>query len=181
VRPTRQELAGAAGRTVPDLVAPGLRVLWCGINPSLYSAAVGAHFARPGNRFWKVLHQSGFTHRLLDPAEQRLLLEAGLGVTNLVARATASASELTAEELREGAARLERRVRRWKPAAVAFLGLLAYRRAWERPNAAIGPQPQKLAGAGVWVLPNPSGLQARYQLPEMVRQWASFREALEVG
>ncbi len=128
-----------------------------------------------------MLYQSGFTDRLLDPSEQRLLLDAGLGITNLVARASASASELTADELRDGAARLERRVRRWKPAAVAFLGLLAYRRAWQQPDAMVGPQPRKLASAAVWVLPNPSGLQARYQLPEMVRLWKSFREALEAG
>jgi len=153
-------------------------VLWCGINPSLYSAAVGAHFARPGNRFWKVLHLSGFTDRQLDPSEQHLLLGAGLGITNLVARATASATELELTELREGAARLDRRVRDLAPASVGFLGVLAYRRAFGRPRAEIGPQPEGLGGAAVWVLPNPSGLQARYQLPEMVKLWSDLREAV---
>jgi double-stranded uracil-DNA glycosylase len=175
VRPSKADLAAAAGRTIPDVVAEGLRVVWCGINPGLYSAAVGAHFARPGNRFWKVLYLSGFTDRQLDPTEQRLLLDFGLGVTNLVARATASAAELTISELREGATRLEQRVSRWAPATVAFLGVLAYRRAFGRPQAEIGPQPERIGTAALWVLPNPSGLQAHYQVPEMVRLWTDLR------
>ena len=145
-------------------MAPGLRVLFCGINPSLISAATRHHFARPGNRFWPTLHGAGFTPRRLAPAEQRLLLDAGIGLTNLVARATASAAELSASELAAGRRRLEAKVRRLRPRAVAVLGIGAYRHAFARPRAALGPQPERLAGAALWVLPNPSGLNAHYSL-----------------
>lgn len=176
--PSRQELEAAAGRTVPDVAAPGLAVLFCGINPGLWSAAVGAHFARPGNRFWKVLHQAGLTDRLLDPSEQGLLLAAGIGITNLVDRATATADEITPAELRLGAGRLEAKVASLGPAVVAFLGLGAYRTAFRRPGATVGRQPERMAEAVVWLLPNPSGLQARYQLPELVALFAELgREA----
>src|SRR4051812_12858421 len=137
-KPTPADLLAARGRTVPDLMARELRVLFCGINPSLYSAAVGHHFARPGNRFWPALHASGLTERLFKPEEEQLLLGQGLGITNIVARATARAEELTAEELAEGARRLAAKVRRQRPAVVALLGVTAYRTAFARPRAVIG-------------------------------------------
>jgi double-stranded uracil-DNA glycosylase len=175
-RPTKQQLAAAEGGTVPDVVAPGLRVLFVGINPGLYSAAVGHHFARPGNRFWKALAAAGFTAGVLSPFEERLLLERGLGITNLVGRATATADSVGAEELRAGARSLERKVRRLRPRTVAFLGLGAYRTAFGRRDAVPGPQPQSVGGAPAWLLPNPSGLNANHQLPDLA---ARFRELLE--
>jgi TDG/mug DNA glycosylase family protein len=176
-RPTRAQLDAARGRPVPDVVGPGLRVVFCGINPSLYSAAVGHHFARPGNRFWLALHGAGFTERLLSPFEDARLLERGLGCTNLVERATARAEELTPAELRAGAARLAGWLRAYRPAWLAVLGVGAYRTAFERPHAALGPQPDRLAGTAVWVLPNPSGLNAHYQLPALVERFADLRAA----
>ncbi|MBV8084353.1 MAG: G/U mismatch-specific DNA glycosylase [Chloroflexi bacterium] len=177
VKPSRAEIAAAAGKTVPDLVGPGLRVLFVGINPSLYSGAVGHHFARPGNRFWPVLHQASFTPRQLSPFEERELLEVGVGVTNIVQRATASADQLSASELREGAERLAEKVRRFGPAYVAVVGVSAYRTGFGQPKARIGLQPEVVGGANVWVLPNPSGLQAHYQLPELVRLYGELRHA----
>jgi double-stranded uracil-DNA glycosylase len=163
-KPTRGDLLAARGRTVPDVIAPGLRVLFCGINPSLYSAAVGHHFARPGNRFWPALYAGGLTERLLKPEEEQLLLSQGFGITNLVARATARAEELTAGELAAGARRLVAKVRRQRPAVVAVLGVTAYRTAFARPRAAIGRQAETIADAVLWVLPNPSGLNATFSL-----------------
>jgi double-stranded uracil-DNA glycosylase len=176
-RPTAAQVAAARGREVPDVVAPGLRVLFCGINPSLYSAAVGHHFARPGNRFWPTLYGAGFTDRLLWPHEDALLLDYGLGCTNLVARATARADELSPDELSEGAERLGVMTGRLRPGWVAVLGVSAYRTAFGRPRAAGGPQLECLAGASVWVLPNPSGLNAHYQLPGLVEEYRRLRTA----
>ena len=174
-RPTREDLAAAEGGTVPDVIAANLRVLFCGINPGLYSAAVGHHFARPGNRFWKALHGAGFTERLLSPYEDVTLPAAGLGITNLVDRATAAASELSAAELRNGARRLEGKVGEYGPAAVAFLGVQAYRTAFGRRRATVGAQPETIRGARLWVLPNPSGAQARYQLSDLVEAFGDLR------
>jgi TDG/mug DNA glycosylase family protein len=157
------------------VTAAGLRVLFCGINPGMRSGELGQHFARPGNRFWRVLHESGFTPRVLAPSEQEELLSLGLGITNLVTRVSASAAELTAAELRSGALQLEERVAALAPAVVAVLGVQAYRTAFRRPRAAIGAQPERLARSGLWVLPNPSGLQARYQVPEMVALYRELR------
>lgn len=162
---------------VPDIVGPGVRVLFCGINPGSRSGALGQHFARPGNRFWKLLAAAGFTDRVLAPAEQHLLPGYGVGITNLVAETTASASELTAEQLRAGGERLEVDVARWHPEVVAVLGMQAYRTAFRRPKATLGPQEERLGPAALWLLPNPSGLQARYQLPEMVAMWEELRAA----
>lgn len=172
-KPTAAELAAAHAKTVPDVIAPGLSVLFCGINPGLYSAATGHHFARPGNRFWPALHQSGFTPRQLDPAEQDELVTYGLGVTNIVARATARADELTRDELRAGARTLTALVARYAPAAVAVAGISAYRHAFDRPKAVMGEQEDKIVDARLWVLPNPSGLNAHYQAPALA---AAFRE-----
>jgi len=179
-RPSRAELAAAEGKTVRDVIAHGLRVLFCGINPGLYSGAVGHHFARPGNRFWKSLAASGLTERLVSPFEERTLLAAGLGITNLVERATAAADELSREELVHGAGRLTEKVRRYRPALVAFLGLTTYRIAFARPGAEIGLQPERLGPARVWLLPNPSGLNAHYQLPDLAREFAALGRAADL-
>lgn len=169
--------AGAAAPAVPDVVGPGLRVLFCGINPGLLSGHLGLHFARPGNRFWKVIHAAGFTDTLLAPSDQLQLLDAGVGITNLVDGPTAAAADLTADALRIGAGRLEAKAARLRPAWVAVLGVQAYRVAFRRPRAAIGPQPERLGPSGLWVLPNPSGLQARYQLPELTDLYTQLRQA----
>jgi TDG/mug DNA glycosylase family protein len=175
-RPTPADLAAARDATVPDVAAPGLRILFCGINPSLYSAAVGHHFARPGNRFWRTLHLAGFTDRLLGAFEDGLLLRYRLGVTNLVARATASARELGSDELRDGAVELEAKVRRYAPRVLAVVGVSAYRTAFDRPEAAVGPESLRVGGRPVWVLPNPSGLNAHYQLPDLVAHFRRLRD-----
>jgi TDG/mug DNA glycosylase family protein len=167
----------AERKRVPDIVASGLDVVFCGINPGLWSAAVGHHFARPGNRFWKVLHAAGFTNELLSPSDERRLLQVGVGVTNLVSRATASAAELDRDELRQGGRNLARKVRRLKPGIVAFLGLIAYRSAFDRPRATIGEQAELLGGSRLWLLPNPSGAQAHYQPDEMVSALRALRDA----
>jgi TDG/mug DNA glycosylase family protein len=174
-RPTRAELEAAAGRGVPDVLGPGLRVLFCGINPGLWSGATGHHFARPGNRFWPALAGAGFTDGQLDPADEDRLLAAGLGITNLVDRATATADELRRAELVAGAEALEAKVAAYRPAWVAVLGIGAYRGGFGRRRAAVGRQPERLAGAGLWVLPNPSGLNAHYQLDALVAAFAALR------
>ena len=168
-RPSKAELLAARDKRLRDVIAPGLRVLFCGINPGLYSAATGHHFARPGNRFWPALHQAGFTPRLLHPSEEQQLLRAGYGLTNLVARATASADELAPAEFVAGRRRLAAKLRRYRPKAVAFLGMGAYCHAFGVRQAALGPQPAAFAGAAVWVLPSPSGLNANYQMPALVQ------------
>ena len=157
-----------------DLVGPDLRVLFCGINPGTLSGDLGLHFARPGNRFWKLLCAGGFTESVLAPTEQHTLPGIGIGITNLVARVTTAASDLSVAELREGAAQLETKVRKLRPRCVAVLGLQAYRTAFRRPEALIGRQPELLGGAILWLLPNPSGLQAQYQLPEMSEMFRSL-------
>ena len=176
-RPSKADLAAARSRVLRDVIGPGLGVLFCGINPGLYSGAVGHHFARPGNRFWPALCAAGFTPRLLVAAEDIELPAFGCGVTNLVARTTATADELTASELVAGGRRLRRKVARHRPRWVAVLGIGAYRRAFDRPRAVAGEQPERLAGSRVWVLPNPSGLNANYQLPALVEAFAELRRA----
>ncbi len=178
-RPTPDEIAAAHGKKVADVIAPGLKVLFCGINPGLYSAAVRCHFGRPGNRFWPTLHAAGFTERRLTPSEQRELLRFGYGITNLVERATATAAELSAAELVKGGRILERKVIRYSPAIVAFLGVTAYRTAFRRPRAALGLQPEKLGTAAIWVLPNPSGLNAHYRPADLARLFRELRLASE--
>ncbi len=174
-KPTKDEVARAAGATVADVIAPGLRVLFCGINPGLYSAAVGHHFARPGNRFWPALHAAGFTPRVLRPDEERALLDGGYGITNIVERATATAAELTAEELLAGARRLTEKVADCHPRILAVLGISAYRTAFARPRAALGRQPESLGDTALWVLPNPSGLNAHFSLAALAKCYAELR------
>lgn len=159
-RPIKAELRAAVGRRLPDVIGHNLKVLFCGINPGLYSAAVGHHFARPGNRFWAALQAAGFTRRVLRPSENRQLLDRGYGLTDLVARATAKAEELTPSELIAGRRRLQRKVHKYTPRWVAVLGIGAFRIAFRSPDAKSGPQPERIAGARIWVLPNPSGLNA---------------------
>lgn len=180
-RPSDDELAAAYGRPVPDLVAPDLRVLFVGINPSLWSAVIGHHFGNPNNRIWPTLHQAGFTPRRLLPTESGELLARGYGITNVVNRATATAAEISAEELRAGAPVLRKKVARYAPGMVAFLGLSAYRTAFDRSRAPVGPQEERLAGAPVWLLPNPSGLNAHYQMPDLVRLYGELRAAVTDG
>ncbi|MFG2037102.1 G/U mismatch-specific DNA glycosylase [Dactylosporangium sp. NPDC048998] len=182
VRPSREDLLAAAGRLLPDVIAPGLDVLLCGINPGLWSAATGHHFARPGNRFWPALHLGGFTPRQLRPDEQDLLPGHGLGITNLAARATARADELTREELTAGGAILRAKVARYAPRWLAVLGVTAFRTAFGLQHAKVGPQDAALPQPGaaatrVWILPNPSGLNAHYQLDQLAEEFARLREA----
>jgi TDG/mug DNA glycosylase family protein len=177
-RPTRAELLAAAGKTIPDVIAPDLKVLFCGINPGLYSGATGHHFARPGNRFWPALHGAEFTPRRLDPSEKKLLLHSGYGITNLVARTTASADELDPAELIAGRRRLAAKVKRYRPRAVVVLGIGAYRTAFEQPSATLGRQPGAIAGAMLWVLPNPSGLNANHQLGDLIALFRALRRSV---
>lgn len=174
-KPRPEEIQAAIGKTVPDIITSDLHVLFCGINPSLYSAAVGHHFARPGNRFWRSLHGAGFTERLLAPFEDGDLVQFGYGLTNIVDRATARADELDAQELLGAQQQLAVKVRHYRPRFLAVLGISAYRTAFNRPKAVMGQQDEFLHGAIIWVLPNPSGLNAHYQLEDLKRV---YRELL---
>jgi TDG/mug DNA glycosylase family protein len=179
----KPDLAAARERTLPDVLPPeGKRfdVLFCGINPGLYSAATGWHFARPGNRFWPALHASGFTPRLLAPSEQQEITRYGLGITNVAPRATAQAAELTAQELRDGGARLRELAERRRPRFVAIAGVTAYRAAFACPKATMGLQADRIGPAAVWILPNPSGLNASWTLPRLTGAFRELREAAEV-
>jgi len=161
------------------VIAPDLDVLFCGINPGLYTAAVGHHFGRPGNRFWPVLHRAGFTPRLFAPSEQRELIPLGFGITNIVARATTAADELTRDELVEGGRILARKVAKFRPRFLAIVGIGAYRTAFDRPRAKLGLQEETIGAAKIWVLPNPSGLNANYRPAELVELFAELRQAAE--
>jgi len=177
-RPTRAELAVARGKRIPHVLAEDLALVFVGINPGLWSGATGHHFAKPGNRFWPTLHRSGFTDRQLMPHEDVLLPRYGLGVTNMVGRTTARADELAPDEIRTGGRSLARRLRPFRPRAVAIVGLGAFRIAFDRPGAQVGRSDVVVAGAPVWVLPNPSGLNAHYQLDGLAACFAELRVAL---
>jgi TDG/mug DNA glycosylase family protein len=179
-RPTRAQLEAAYGRTVPDLVRPGTVVLLCGINPSLESGALGLHFASPSNRLWPTLHASGWTSRRLHPSQTDAVLAAGLGITNLVARATARADELTDDELRAGLPAVGALAGRHDVSWVAFLGLTAYRTATGQRRAGVGPVGPCTGPARTWLLPNPSGLNASWQLPRLAQAYAELRQAAGV-
>jgi len=172
-------LEAARDRLVPDLVAADLHVLFCGINPGLMAAATGHHFARPGNRFWPVLHRSGFTPRLLKPAEQGELLSYGLGITNVVARASARADELTADEYRAGGRELTVKVTRLRPRWLAVVGVTAYRAAFDDRKAQVGPQQRTIGDTRIWVLPNPSGLNAHWTTETMAEEFGRLRETAD--
>ncbi|OLC21601.1 MAG: hypothetical protein AUH33_01510 [Chloroflexi bacterium 13_1_40CM_68_21] len=163
---------------MPDVIAPGLDVLFVGINPSLWSGAVGHHFARPGNRFWRALHEAGFTDRVLPPAEGKELLRRKIGITNLVNRATASADELDIAQLQRGARRVEAKARRYRPKVIAFVGIGAYRIGFGKPRARVGRQEERIGGATTWVLPNPSGRTAGYQMPALTRVFRDLRRSV---
>lgn len=174
-KPTREQIESAEGRKVPDIIAPGLDVLFCGINPGLYSGATGHHFARPGNRFWPALYASGFTAALLHPSQEALLLDEGVGITNFVERASRTAAELSAAELIAGGKRLEAKVAKFRPGVLAVLGITAYRAAFREPKARFGLQEKKMDETQIWVLPNPSGLNAHYTPPQLAEE---FRKLL---
>ena len=178
-KPTKQDLADAVSRTVEDLIGHDLKILFCGINPGLYSGATGLHFARPGNRFWKVLHGAGFTKRLLDPSEESELLKDGYGITCFVSRTTARANELSKEEFIEGGEMLRQKLDIFRPQMLAVLGLGAYRMAFDLPKAQVGPQVEMLGDTRVWLLPNPSGLNANYQIDDLVKLFSELRNAVE--
>ena len=177
-RPTREELVAAANKTVPELLLPRLKVLFCGINPGLYTAAIGHNFGRPGNRFWPALFAGGFSPRLFDPSEEAELLPLGFGITNVVSRATAAADELTDDEVRAGGKRVRAKVKKLAPRFLAVLGLGAYRIAFEKPKAIIGLQDETLGETKVWVLPNPSGLNAHYQPDALARIFRELHDAV---
>jgi TDG/mug DNA glycosylase family protein len=176
--PTKEQLKAAWGKTLPDVIAPNLKVLFCGINPGLYTAAIAHHFGRPGNRFWPTLYSAGFTPRLLSPFEEHELLDYGYGITNVVDRATAAAEELNDPDYIEGGKRLERKVKRYRPKVLAILGVGAYRCAFGRKNAKVGKQDERIGETELWVLPNPSGLNAHFQKPEMMNVFRELRESL---
>ena len=176
-RPTKADLIAAANKTIPDLIAPNLKVLFVGINPGLYTAAIGHHFGRPGNRFWPAVFAGGFTPRLFSPWEKEQLLTHGYGITNLVNRATARADELTNDELKAGAKALTKKIRRYHPKFIAIVGITSYRIAFNRPLAKLGLQKETVADAAVWVLPNPSGLNAHYQPVALAKLFRELREA----
>ncbi len=177
-KPTKAQLLAAVTKTVPDVIKPDLDVLFCGINPGLYTAAVGHHFARPGNRFWPAIHQAGFTPRLISPFDEHLLLEWGLGITNMVMRATATADQLTAEELLAGAKALTKKILKYRPRFAAMIGVGAYRCAFERKAAAVGLQEETIGETKLWVLPNPSGLNAHYQLSDLAALFRMLKDAV---
>jgi TDG/mug DNA glycosylase family protein len=177
-KPTKEQLLAATDKTVRDVIAPNLRVLFSGINPGLYTAAVGHHFARPGNRFWPALYAGGFTDRVLSPFDERELLKSGYGITNVVMRATVSADLLTKEEIVAGGKRLRAKVLRYRPKVLALLGMGAYRMAFNQPKATVGRQEERIGDTVLWVLPNPSGLNANYQAGDLARL---FRELKEVA
>ncbi|MFJ1747160.1 G/U mismatch-specific DNA glycosylase [Streptomyces sp. NPDC088116] len=177
----REDLEAARDRVIPDVAAGGLRVLFCGINPGLMSAATGHHFARPGNRFWPVLHLSGFTPHRLAPAEQDELLTYGLGITNVAARATARADELSAQEFREGGRILTAKVERLRPRWLAVVGITAYRTAFDDKKARVGPQERTIGDTRIWALPNPSGLNAHWTAETMAEEFARLRAAAMAG
>jgi len=179
-KPSKADLAAAVHKTVPDVIAPNLRVLFCGINPGLYTAAIGHHFGRPGNRFWPALHQGGFTDRQLKPWDEQELLSLGCGITNVVMRTTATAAELSTEELLAGGRALASKLKRYRPAYLAVLGVGAYRTAFLKPRAELGLQPEAIADSRIWVLPNPSGLNAHYRQSDLSALFSELRAAAQL-
>ncbi|MDQ4122966.1 MAG: G/U mismatch-specific DNA glycosylase [Acidobacteriota bacterium] len=178
-KPTKQDLFAAVEKTISDVIAPDLKVLFCGINPGLYSGATGHHFARPGNRFWKTLYAAGFSERLLAPHEQNELLKNGYGITNICERTTARADELSNEEIKAGGAKLRAKVLQFQPKFLAVLGITTYRIAFDSPKAVLGLQTEQIGETRIWVLPNPSGLNAHYQAGDLAKLFRELRETVE--
>jgi TDG/mug DNA glycosylase family protein len=178
-KPTPEELAAAVGSTVPDIIAPHLQVLFCGINPSVYSAVVGHHFARPGNRFWPTLHRAGFTPWLFKPEDEYELLTLGYGITNIFEQATVAAADLTADELAGGGERLRAKVHHYQPRFLAILGISAYRLAFNQPRAVLGQQSDTIGTTQLYILPNPSGLNAHFTPNDLARVYGEFRQTIE--
>ena len=178
LKPTKEQLRAAVGARVPDIIGPDLKVLFCGINPSVYSAVVGFHFARPGNRFWPALHRGGFTPHKIAPANDRQLLELGLGLTNVATRATVAAADLSNDELRADSRLLIEKVEFYRPRWLAILGIGAYRVAFDEPKAVIGPQPRVIGATKIWVLPNPSGLNAHYTPAQLAVKFRELHDAV---
>ena len=179
IKPTPQQLRDAVGGFMPDILAPDLNVVFCGINPSVYSAVVGHHFARPGNRFWRALHRGGLTPHQIVPADDAQLLNYKIGLTNVAARATVAAADLTRDELRAGAPQLIEKIERFRPQWLAILGVGAYRVAFDEPRAIIGLQMRLIGATKVWVLPNPSGLNAHYPPTALAEKFGELRRAME--
>jgi len=177
-KPTKEDLRDAVNRTTEDLIDENLKVLFCGINPGIWSGATGFHFAKPGNRFWKTLSLAGFTSRVLHPSEEHELLENGYGITSFCKRTTARADELTAEEFVAGGKLLVKKIQHYKPQFLAVLGIGAFRTAFNQPKAKLGLQTEKIGGAKVWLLPNPSGLNAHYQLDDLAALFGELRQAV---
>lgn len=178
-KPTKEDLRDARRRTTEDLIDYNLKVLFCGINPGIWSGATGFHFAKPGNRFWKTLHLAGFTGRVLHPSEEHELLENGYGITSFCKRTTARADELTTEEFIEGGKNLIRKIVKYQPQTLAVLGIGAFRTAFGKPKARLGLQEENIGGANVWLLPNPSGLNAHYQLNDLAKLFSEVRNQFE--
>ena len=178
-KPTKEELQTAPNKTIEDVIAPNLKVLFCGINPGIWSGATGHHFAKPGNRFWKTLHLAGFSDRLLEPDEKHELLKNGYGITNVVERTTATAAELANEEIIEGGKLLTKKIEKYKPRFLAVLGIGTYRTAFHKPKAKLGLQNGKIGDTRIWLLPNPSGLNAHYQLNDLATLFGELKQASE--
>ena len=178
-KPSKEDLRDAVNRTTEDLIDYNLKVLFCGINPGIWSGATGFHFAKPGNRFWKALYHGGFSDRLLHPSEEHELLENGFGITCFCKRTTARADELTNEEIIAGGKALVRKIHKFKPQYLAVLGLGAYRTAFQKPKAKIGLQQEKIGETLVWLLPNPSGLNAHYQIADLAKLFSQLKQAAE--
>jgi len=178
-RPTKADLLAAVDKTIPDVIQHGLSVLFCGINPGLYSAAICHHFGRPGNRFWPTLHAAGFTPRLFSPYEELEMLDLGFGITNVVERATASADQLENAEFIAGGKRLRAKLKKYAPRYLAVLGVGAYRIAFDNPKATLGLQAETLGETRLWVLPSPSGLNAHYQAADLAKVFRVLREAIK--
>jgi len=175
-RPSKQDLEAARKKTVADVIGKNLKVLFVGINPGLYTAAIGHHFGRPGNRFWPALYAGGFTNRLLSPYEERELLKDGYGITNVAPRATATADDLSLGEIQRGGKALSEKIKKYEPGMAAILGIRTYRAAFHFPKAKIGLQKERIGSTQVWVLPNPSGLNAHYQPRDLARLFKQLHD-----
>lgn len=178
-KPTKEDLRDAVNHTIEDVIDYNLKVLFCGINPGLWSGATGHHFAKPGNRFWKTLHLAGFADRILHPSEEHELLENGYGITNIVKRTSARADELSNEEIIEGGKVLTKKIKKYTPQFLAVLGITTYRTAFQKPKAKLGLQDEIIGKTRIWLLPNPSGLNAHYQLNDLAKLFSELRQAAE--